>query len=79
MSDQSNVTNLHGGKESPQEVLWGYLRAERALLWTVCVYAMASSLLSLAGPLGVQLLVSNVAFGGLAQDTIGFQRDRLTG
>lgn len=54
-------------KAQPRDILWGYLREERALLGAVCVYAMASSLLSLAGPLGVQLLVSNVAFGGLAQ------------
>lgn len=65
MSESSTL--LSPRAPAPQEVLWGYLREERSLLGSVCVYAMASSLLSLAGPLGVQLLVSNVAFGGLAQ------------
>lgn len=70
MSPSIALTKPESTKASPSHILWGYLKAERPLLLTVCVYAMASSLLSLAAPLGVQLLVSNVAFGGLVQPLV---------
>jgi ABC-type bacteriocin/lantibiotic exporter with double-glycine peptidase domain len=47
--------------------LWYLLGLEKQGLAVVLVYAMGTGVASLAAPIGVQLLVGSIAFGGLGQ------------
>jgi len=46
------------------------LRIEKQGLWVVLVYSIGVGLASLAAPIGVQMLVSAIAFGGLVQPIV---------
>jgi putative ABC transport system ATP-binding protein len=50
--------------------LFQLLRIERQALYVVTVYSIGIGLASLAAPIGVQMLVSAIAFGGLVQPII---------
>ncbi len=62
----------HGGHEhpSPWQRLVAILRPERGDIGVVVAYAVAVGLLSLAVPIGVQVLVNTVAFGVLRQPVL---------
>jgi ABC-type bacteriocin/lantibiotic exporter with double-glycine peptidase domain len=51
-------------------MVYDLLRADRADLWAIAVYAMGVGLLSLVLPLTVQVLVNTVAFGTLLQPIV---------
>jgi putative ABC transport system ATP-binding protein len=50
--------------------LFQLLRIERQALYVVTVYSVGIGLASLAAPIGVQMLVSAIAFGGLVQPIV---------
>lgn len=52
---------------SPETRLFRWLALERSAVLTILVYAVAVGIVSLAAPLGVQALVSAIAFGGFRQ------------
>lgn len=58
------------GHMSPQRRLWELLRLERDDAWVAVVYATGVGVLSIATPLGVQVLVNTVAFGALVQPLV---------
>jgi ABC-type bacteriocin/lantibiotic exporter with double-glycine peptidase domain len=71
----------HAGKATSEDVslrkaqqalarLLELLRSEKQGIYVVVVYAVGIGLASLAAPLGVQMLVSAIAFGGLVQPVI---------
>lgn len=57
-------------ESSAHTLLWQVLWRHSGLLGAVCVYAAGVGLLTLATPVAVQALVSNVAFGTLLQPLV---------
>ena len=57
----------HAPGRSPSRRLLELVALERASLVTIAIYAVAVGVISLAAPLGVQAMVSAIAFGGLRQ------------
>lgn len=55
---------------SPFRRLVRLVRLERDEVWTAVIYAICVGVVSLAAPIGVQALVSSVAFGGLLQPVL---------
>lgn len=55
------------------------LRLEKSALYVVLVYALGIGLASLAAPVGVQMLVGAIAFGGLVQPIVVLALLVLTG
>ncbi|MFO0613434.1 MAG: ABC transporter ATP-binding protein [Polyangiaceae bacterium] len=59
-----------GAKTPPFRRLVSLLRLERSDVWIGIIYGVGVGVVSLAAPIGVQSLVSTVAFGGLLQPVI---------
>ncbi|MFO0553084.1 MAG: ABC transporter ATP-binding protein [Polyangiaceae bacterium] len=55
---------------TPFRRLLSLIQLERDDVWTAVLYAIGVGVISLAAPIGVQALVSSVAFGGLLQPVL---------
>jgi len=69
-SDLSYTANLEQAARDAFRRLVHLLRIEKQGLYVVLVYALGIGLASLAAPVGVQMLVGAIAFGGLVQPIV---------
>jgi membrane fusion protein, adhesin transport system len=53
--------------KSPVDLVWELVRRERDTIGVAFLFAVVSGLMSLAAPVGVQILVNTLAFGAMAQ------------
>jgi len=60
----------HHGHPTPVQRLWGLLRVESDEVTVVFAYAVGVGIMSLATPLGVQVLVNTLAFGAFVQPIV---------
>ena len=70
MSSANNEAELFRAARAAVLRLLHLLRVEKQGLYVVVVYAIGIGIASLAAPLGVQMLVSAIAFGGLVQPIV---------
>ncbi len=70
MSTHSDEHQDHASHKTPFQRLMGLLRLESDDVGVALVYAIGVGIISLAAPLGVQVLVNTVAFGGLIQPIV---------
>jgi ABC-type bacteriocin/lantibiotic exporter with double-glycine peptidase domain len=64
------ISSQHGGHPRPMQRLVGLMRLESDQAGVAVVYAIGVGIMSLGAPLGVQVLVNTVAFGGLVQPLV---------